>query len=73
MKSSLTETLIWANNYLHLGDWIYLLYQNGTKNKKKVNFIGNNNFEFNGGWAEVKDLTINENAKSLIKYELKIF
>ena len=73
MKSSLTKTIISENHYLFLGQWIYLLHQDGTRQKKKINFIGNGNFEFNGGWGEVKDLTINENSKSSIKYELKKF
>ena len=70
MKSSLTETLISENNYLHLGEWIYLIHQDKTRQKKKINFIGNGNFEFNGGWANVENLNLNKNVKSSIKYEL---
>ena len=55
---------------LCIGQFIYIVNQYG-KHLRKVNWLGNNLFEWHIGFAEIEQLELNTDKKSKVKFILK--
>lgn len=56
---------------LELGEYFYLLNENG-KFLKKVTWVSDYNFEWRVGWANIDQLKINPNKKSNVRFILDL-
>jgi hypothetical protein len=51
-------------------DKIYIVNNYGTF-LRSINYVGENHFEWKWGYAPIKDVTLNPNKKSKVKYIFK--
>lgn len=62
----------WFDDYveeLELGQYFYYINEYG-KFLRKVIWISEHSFEWNSGWANISQLTLNEDKKSKVKFIL---
>jgi hypothetical protein len=56
---------------IKVGDRIYIVIK-GISHLRTITYIGGDVFEWNYGWADINQITENQNKKSKVKFILNV-